>query len=164
MLCGGGGTAGAACDCTVSGAAFGGRSAPPFGAAAGGGGALGCGATGSGTAGGGAGIAAAFNTPIAGAVFAFEEIGRSFEKENAGTIVRTVLVACIACMSLFGDYLFYGNIDIRLHGAGEWVFVPLLGIFFGMLGGLFAQSLLMASPAGRRPSLGGRRKLSALRP
>ena len=53
MLCGGGGTAGAACDCTVSGAAFGGRSAPPFGAAAGGGGALGCGATGSGTAGGG---------------------------------------------------------------------------------------------------------------
>ena len=54
MLGGGGGTAGAACDCTVSGAAFGGRSAPPFGAAPGGSGELGCGATGSGTAGGGA--------------------------------------------------------------------------------------------------------------
>lgn len=101
-------------------------------------------------AGGAAGIAAAFNTPIAGAVFAFEEIGRSFEKENAGTIVRTVLVACIACMTLFGDYLFYGNIDIRLHGPREWVFVPLLGVFFGLLGGLFSQSLLMASrPYGR---------------
>ena len=33
-------------------------------------------------AGGGAGIAAAFNAPIAGMIFAFEEIGRSFEKNN----------------------------------------------------------------------------------
>ena len=65
-------------------------------------------------AGGAAGIAAAFNTPIAGAVFALEEIGRSFEKENAGTIVRTVLVACIVCMGLFGDYL-------EREGHGKYV-------------------------------------------
>jgi H+/Cl- antiporter ClcA len=44
-------------------------------------------------AGGAAGIAAAFNAPIAGIVFAFEEIGRRFDKENLGTIVRTVMVA-----------------------------------------------------------------------
>lgn len=101
-------------------------------------------------AGGAAGISAAFNTPIAGAVFAFEEIGRSFEKENAGTIVRTVLVACLACMSLFGNYLFYGEVDIQVHTVREWVFVPLIGIFFGLLGGLFAQSLLIATrPWGR---------------
>ena len=101
-------------------------------------------------AGGAAGIAAAFNTPIAGAVFALEEIGRSFEKENAGTIVRTVLVACIVCMGLFGDYLFYGDIDTRLSEPIEWLVVPVLGIVFGFLGGLFAQSLLLTTrPYGR---------------
>lgn len=96
-------------------------------------------------AGGAAGIAAAFNTPIAGAVFAFEEIGRSFEKENAGIIVRTVLVACIVCMGLFGDYLFYGKVDVQLREPIEWLVVPVIGIAFGLLGGLFAQSLLLAS-------------------
>jgi H+/Cl- antiporter ClcA len=91
-----------------------------------------------------AGIAAAFNTPIAGAVFAFEEIGRSFDKENAGMIVRTTLVASIICMMIFGDYLFYGKIGLQLHEPIEWLVVPLFGIVFGLLGGLFAQSLLLA--------------------
>lgn len=101
-------------------------------------------------AGGAAGIAAAFNTPIAGAVFALEEIGRSFEKENASTIVRTVLVACIVCMALFGDYLFYGKVDTRLDQPIEWLVVPVLGVVFGLLGGLFAQSLLLTTrPYGR---------------
>ena len=62
-------------------------------------------------AGGAAGIAAAFNTPIAGIVFAFEEIGRRFDKENLGTIVRTVMVACLVCMVFLGNYFFYGRID-----------------------------------------------------
>jgi H+/Cl- antiporter ClcA len=101
-------------------------------------------------AGGAAGIAAAFNTPIAGAIFALEEIGRSFEKENAGTIVRTVLVACLVCVALFGDYLFYGKIETRLDQPLEWLVVPVLGVVFGLLGGLFAQSLLLATrPYGR---------------
>ncbi|MDE0952798.1 MAG: chloride channel protein, partial [Halioglobus sp.] len=84
-------------------------------------------------AGGAAGIAAAFNTPIAGVVFALEEIGRSFEKKNAGTIVRTVLVACIVCMALFGDYLFYGKLETRLDQPLEWLVVPVLGVVFGLL-------------------------------
>ena len=57
--------------------------------------------------GGGAGIAAAFNAPVAGMIFAFEEIGRSFEKNNAGTVIRTVVIACIVVILLVGDdYLF----------------------------------------------------------
>ena len=60
-------------------------------------------------AGGAAGIAAAFNAPIAGIVFAIEEIGRSFDKDNAGTIVRTVVVACLVCVVPLSDYLFYGR-------------------------------------------------------
>jgi chloride channel protein, CIC family len=107
-------------------------------------------------AGGAAGIAAAFNAPIAGIVFAFEEIGRSFEKSNAGTIVRTVAAACLVCVLFLGNYLFYGRTGARLETPLAWAAAPLIGFVGGLLGGLFAQTLVWLTPryqrfAGRQP-------------
>jgi len=93
-------------------------------------------------AGGAAGIAAAFNTPIAGAVFAFEEIGRSFEKDNAGTIVRTAVVACIVNLIFLGDYFFYGEVRVGLDSVQEWLYVPVIAVVGGFLGGCFAQGVV----------------------
>jgi H+/Cl- antiporter ClcA len=99
-------------------------------------------------AGGGAGIAAAFNAPIAGMVFAFEEIGRSFEKSNAAIIVRTVLIASlVVIVSLGWDYLFYGQVT---HEFGfepiHWLAVIVIAIIGGFLGGLFARSVVWGTP------------------
>lgn len=95
--------------------------------------------------GGAAGIAAAFNAPVAGAIFALEEIGRSFEKNNIGTIIRTVLLASLVVILLRGtDYLFYENVT----GTDEkwpiyqWLAVPLIGMTGGFLGGLFARAVV----------------------
>jgi len=95
--------------------------------------------------GGAAGIAAAFNAPVAGAIFALEEIGRSFEKNNIGTIIRTVLLASLVVILLRGtDYLFYQNVT----GTDEkwpiyqWLAVPLIGMTGGFLGGLFARAVV----------------------
>ncbi len=102
--------------------------------------------------GGAAGIAAAFNAPIAGIVFAFEEIGRRFDKENLGTIVRTVMVACLVCVVLLGNYFFYGRIDydrvipLEFMSPGSWVAVLIIGLAGGLLGGLFAKTLLVIVP------------------
>lgn len=101
-------------------------------------------------AGGAAGIGAAFNTPLAAIVFAIEEIGRSFEKENAGIIVRTVIVACLLCWVPLSDYLFYGAIDTSLRGAWEWAVVPFVGVFAGLLGGLFALAVASTASVVRR--------------
>lgn len=98
-------------------------------------------------AGGGAGIAAAFNTPIAGAVFAFEEIGRSFEKNNAGTIVRTAVAACLVNLIFLGDYFFYGKVRIGLDSVEQWIYVPVIGVVGGLLGGCFAQGVVSANRA-----------------
>lgn len=96
--------------------------------------------------GGGAGIAAAFNAPIAGIVFAFEEIGRSFDKENAGAIVRTVAIAVLVCLWVFGDYLFYGRVETGLQHPLEWLSILPIAAVGGTLGGLFAQAVVSATP------------------
>lgn len=102
--------------------------------------------------GGAAGIAAAFNAPIAGIVFAFEEIGRRFDKENLGTIVRTVMVACLVCMVFLGNYFFFGRVDydrlipLEYLTPGPWVAVLAIGFVGGALGGCFAKVLLFVVP------------------
>jgi len=102
--------------------------------------------------GGAAGIAASFNAPFAGIVFACEEIGRSFEKENMGTIIRTVAIACIAVIAAIdNNYLFYGSVKTSLYEPWQWlVAIPLIGIICGALGGAFSQLLkLCMKPVAR---------------
>lgn len=101
--------------------------------------------------GGAAGIAAAFNAPIAGIVFSMEEIGRSFDKRSMGTIVRTVIIACIVCAIGLGNYYFYGDIDhgrepLQFTQLLQWAAVLIIGVVGGLLGGLFASALLWTTP------------------
>jgi chloride channel protein, CIC family len=97
-------------------------------------------------AGGAAGIGAAFNAPIAGLVFAIEEIGRSFEKDNASLLVRTVLVACLLCVAVLGSYLFYGHVDVAPVTPRAWLWFPVIGGAGGLLGGAFARAVVEATP------------------
>lgn len=97
--------------------------------------------------GGAAGIAAAFNAPIAGTVFAFEEIGRSFDKRNLGWIVRAVVIACVVCVIFLQDYLFYGKVDTAVTLAWRpWLAVIVIGLGGGLLGGLFAAAVVWTMP------------------
>ncbi len=97
-------------------------------------------------AGGAAGIAAAFNAPIAGIVFSIEEIGRSFDKRNLGVILTVVLVACVVCIGLFGDYWFYGNVQTEHASMALWGCVPVIAICMGLLGGIFSTFIVSTYP------------------
>lgn len=101
--------------------------------------------------GGAAGIAAAFNAPIAGIIFAFEEIGRSFDKRNMGTILRTVAVACLIPIAVYGNYFFYGDLSGGSLPAefltwSPWIAVVGIGVVGGALGGIFSTLLLKLMP------------------
>jgi len=93
-------------------------------------------------AGGAAGIAAAFNTPLAGVVFAIEELSRSFEERTSGTIYSAVIVAGVTSVALVGNYTYFGSTQASLTESRMWVVVPICGILGGFLGGIFSRCML----------------------
>lgn len=92
-------------------------------------------------AGGAAGVAAAFNTPVAGIVFAFEELARSLEEKASGTLLLLVIIAAVVAMSLLGHRVYLGTIDAHLVHWHEWRAVLICGLVGGLAGGLFSRLL-----------------------
>lgn len=93
-------------------------------------------------AGGAAGVAAAFNTPLAGIVFAIEELARSFEERTSGTIYAAVILGGVTSVALVGDYTYFGVTHATLAVRDMLVVVPVCGIAGGLAGGLFARAML----------------------
>ncbi|MGZ3650377.1 MAG: chloride channel protein [Bdellovibrionota bacterium] len=96
-------------------------------------------------AGSAAGVSAAFNTPIAGIAFAFEELASSsfgsFKQITSVAIVVSGLVA----QGVAGDYLYFGHPEIIPVGIGLLIVESIaIGLVGGILGGLFA--LVLAKP------------------
>jgi H+/Cl- antiporter ClcA len=96
-------------------------------------------------AGGAAGIAAAFNTPLAGIVFTIEELSHSFETRTSGTVLTAVILAGITTLALAGDYSYFGTTAAELDVGAGWAAVALCALVGGLAGGLFSTILLVAS-------------------
>lgn len=96
-------------------------------------------------AGAAAGVAAAFNTPLAGIVFAIEEISRSFEVRTSGLIIGAVILAGITSLALFGDYTYFGSTAAMLGPFTDWLAVPICGALGGFLGGCFSRILIIVA-------------------
>jgi H+/Cl- antiporter ClcA len=105
-------------------------------------------------AGSAAGVAAAFNTPLAGIVFAIEEMSRSFEQRTSGLVVTTVIVAGIASLALLGDYTYFGRTSASLTHIEDWAAVPLCGVLGVFMGGVFSR-IVVAVARGLPGPIGG---------
>ena len=93
-------------------------------------------------AGGAAGVAAAFNTPLAGVVFAIEEMSRSFEAKTNGIVLMAVIVAGMASLAMMGNYTYFGHTSASLDLDRGWITVLVCGVVGGLLGGLFSRILV----------------------
>ena len=95
-------------------------------------------------AGGAAGIAAAFNTPLAGVMFAIEELSRSPEQRSSGLIVAAIVVGGLVAVSIHGNATYFGVIHVS--GIGLSLVIPglLVTLFSGLAGGLFSRLLIVS--------------------
>ncbi|HZU52246.1 MAG TPA: chloride channel protein [Sphingomicrobium sp.] len=92
-------------------------------------------------AGASAGVAAAFNTPLAGIVFGIEEMSRAFEERTSALLIVAIVAAGLTSLALLGDYTYFGTTSAKL-GAVGWLAVPVCGIVGGLLGGTFSRILI----------------------
>ncbi|MCP3711276.1 chloride channel protein, partial [Paraburkholderia sp. CNPSo 3274] len=58
-------------------------------------------------AGAAAGLSAAFNAPLAGVVFAIEELTRSFEARTSGVIITAIIFSGVVSLALQGNYVYF---------------------------------------------------------
>jgi H+/Cl- antiporter ClcA len=98
-------------------------------------------------AGGAAGIAAAFNTPLAGVVFAIEEMAGAFETRMSGVVLTAVIIAGVVSLGVLGDYSYFGKITSALPLSRSWLAIVLCGIVCGLAGGIFARLILLEGVA-----------------
>jgi H+/Cl- antiporter ClcA len=105
-------------------------------------------------AGGAAGIAGAFNTPLAGIVFAIEELSHSFESRTSGTVFTAVVIAGATTLGLVGNYTYFGQTAAQLGNIPAIEAVLLCSVTGGLLGGCFSRALIIAAKG--LPGVAGR--------
>ena len=101
-------------------------------------------------AGSAAGVAAAFNTPLAGIVFAIEEMGRSYESRANGLVLTAVILSGLAAIGLVGNYTYFGESAGASTGFSDWLLVIMCGVGGGAFGAGFSAAALKASRRIRR--------------
>ncbi|MET3106782.1 H+/Cl- antiporter ClcA [Oxalobacteraceae bacterium GrIS 1.18] len=96
-------------------------------------------------AGGAAGIAAAFNTPLAGIMFAIEELSKKHVfNANSSTLV-TIIVSGLISLSILGSYTYFGTTESYLTWNGSLSAILLCGVVGGVAGGLFSHLLILST-------------------
>ena len=95
-------------------------------------------------AGGAAGIAAAFNTPLGGVMFAIEELSRKPEQRSSGLLLAAIVLSGLMAVSIYGNATYFGV--IRVQNLSMALLLPglLVAVLSGLAGGLFARVMLVS--------------------
>jgi len=89
-----------------------------------------------------AGLAAAFNTPLGGIVFAVEELSKTHISYFKTALFTAIIVAGLTAQALLGPYLYLGYPDVTHLSSVLFVWVILTSIVAGLFGSGISKLLL----------------------
>ncbi len=89
-----------------------------------------------------AGLAAAFNTPLGGIVFAIEELAKIHISFFRSALFTAVIIAGLTAQNFLGPYLYLGYPDVQ--NLSPYIFVGVVGVavLSGFLGSLMCRWIL----------------------
>ena len=93
-------------------------------------------------AGAAAGLAAAFNTPLGGIVFAIEELTKTHFSYFKTAIFSSVIIAGLTAQGMLGSYLYLGYPKMGALSAFIFLYVILVAVVTGLCGSLMAKGIL----------------------
>lgn len=92
-----------------------------------------------------AGLAAAFNTPLGGIVFAIEELTRTHINLMKSTLLTGVIIAGLTALAFWGPYLYLGSPDFTSFSFSAIGLVIPLAILTGLAGAGTGKMILKMS-------------------
>lgn len=93
-------------------------------------------------AGAAAGIAAAFNTPLGGIVFAFEQLSRRRNLTHSATVIASIVLAGLVSISVFGNVTYFGRLRVQELSWGLLGPGLVVALAAGLAGGLFSRLIV----------------------
>jgi H+/Cl- antiporter ClcA len=90
-----------------------------------------------------AGLAAAFNTPLGGIVFAVEELAKTHINNFKIAIFSAVIIAGLTAQGILGPYLYLGYPDVRNLSSYIFFGVIIVALVAGLMGSIMSKLILM---------------------
>lgn len=90
-------------------------------------------------AGSAAGFAALFNAPLAGILFAIEEMGRTLDEKISGLLITAIVISGITAFAFLNYRIYFGEESLSLPIGVSWLVIPVCAIAGGIAGGIFSK-------------------------